>query len=188
MIELRLCSINAAIWLDSIRSSPIPAPPMPRNLGLMFERAIARVTSTHDNSTGLAGASPVGLVVAQDGPRFDELALASSIHLLVCATIGSQLAEDDIATTLINFIEATPESGTVPKCLNELGARNYMRRSDVGRCACWINGVDRQVFAEEVASAIAPKAVADYVSLINSLARVFDFADRVHQCDVCCIG
>lgn len=187
MIELRLCSIDGAGWLDLLPTSEVTVDIPKLHLGPMFERALKLNIETAKTASQLKSRPASGLVLAIEGPRFQQDIAVSAVHTAACAAIIADVGDAENADTLAGFLDGKESPAPVPRVLQGAGVISCMRGADAQKLAAWLDVIDRQSLQAEISDMHGEEAVEAYVSVLNSLARTLDAGTSIHGCDICCL-
>jgi hypothetical protein len=171
MIELRLCSLELARWLDAKASGSHGPPPSGKALGLMFGRAMA-------DERAVAAVPVAGTGVKYESATF----LISVAHALGAAAAACGLSSEE-ADQIERFVSGRVD---VPASLVAAGVRGVMTKESAEKIALWIRSIDKGVFEEEVASMFGAASGA-YMAATRDLQRFFTSVST-HGADVCVYG
>ena len=184
MIELRLCSVEGGKWLDSLPDVSEPVKQPPKNLGLMFDRAVESRLKKARTAAKLRATPVEGFVAAQEGIQFDEELLVSALHAIACAAIVDKTGGADNADVLEAFVRGKHTFSDVPACLRESGVVSCMKAEVARQFGDWIDAVDRNILIEEIRDMHGEDAVETYLAVTEDLRGTLKTATSVHDCDV----
>jgi hypothetical protein len=182
MIELRLCSIEGARWLERlIGQTEVRAP---TGLGLMFDRAIARRVQQHQTVDAFLNTEDC-IVLALSGVPFQspELIVSAAHALGMAAVLGG--IESNIADTIDAFVRGRDPYSAVPSPLADAGVYSCLTHKESLEFGRWIGKINRSVYAEQVSDTVNPESVDAYLAVAQDLEGIFNSV-RIHGCDVCC--
>lgn len=187
MIEIRLCSIKGAKWLDSVSQATGAILKPPSGLGLMFGRAIAYRLRQVKTGAELRASGVEGLVLALDGIKFNVGLLVSALRAVACASLVSGVGDDQNADLLEGLFTGRKSLVKVPACLTTVGVIGGMLGGEGQRFGDWMASVDQTVLTDEIRNMHGEEAVNAYLAAIDDLRRICAVATRIHGCDVCCL-
>ncbi len=188
-IEIRLCSIECARWLDSLANLPanasIPSPKV--QLGLMFGRLIEGKRRECGTTGALLRLPADGLVMVSPSDVFESIGFAVSIvHAAALAAVIASDNEQKEAYELAAFFEGKEPYNEVPPRLGTGGAYSCLTQADGERFAPWLKAIPRTTYDEEVADMFGSDLGPVYRSGLESLTRIMQ-SMTVHGADLCCV-
>lgn len=170
-MEIRLCSIRGARWLDEL-SNDGEVPDPPKGLGLAFEKSITRRISEISNVGTLKRSSVEGFVLALAGVSFESIRLISStVHAGACANIASGEAEQNVSFEICQFVEGVSPYSNIPNCLRQGGVYSCLEHDDALRFAKWLHLINATDFSIEVMDMYGAEALSVYQAVFRSLTR-----------------
>jgi hypothetical protein len=185
-MEVRLCGVEEAQWLEGAARQSLPPSPRPRERSKVgIGRSLTRRIES-EGSVSAAALSPVeGMLLANAGVRFESPHfLASVAHALALPAVlrGSS---DREAKTIVGFVEGQTPFSRVPALLKQAGVFSVLRQTEALRLADWCRFNLGSSFEHEVASMYGAGAVADYVAEANLLIDMLQ-STATHDSDLCC--
>lgn len=181
-IEIRLCSLAAARWLERLASDP--AASRPTGIGRMFDRALTRLKA----QDGSGPIPVVGAALAKGGVSFESADfVTSAIHAMgLTAAIGKRSSDE--AYELEHFVRGeSPFCENLPSTLVSAHAISCAPRAAAARLGAWARGLDRAIYSAEVADMYGTEAVDSYLAAAEDLIGVLTSVDT-HDADICCIS
>lgn len=174
MIEMRLCSLALAKWLNARRAGDDVAPPSLTELGPSIHAYFKK-----RDPSDLAGIH----AVAPTGVPFSSSDFAISVVHALGLAAALQGMQSNQADTIERFITGTGEFADVPRSLADDGVFAVMPKNICLEMDSWIRSIDHQTYEEEVTSMFGADAVADYTAAATNLQGVFESV-RIHGCDI----
>ncbi len=186
-MEIRLCSICGAKWLDELHNDGEILNP-PKGLGLTFEKSITRRMSEIANIGILKRSSVEGLVLAFGGVSFESSGLISSVvHAGACANIASGEGDQNVAFEISHFVEGVSPYSNIPLCLGQIGVYSCLEHEDAIRFTKWLRLINASHFSDEVIDMYGVEALPVYQAVLKSLTRTFGSVST-HGSDLCCLS
>lgn len=180
MIELRLCSISVANWLNTndVGKDLI----LPKGLGRTFSTAIRTWSRSNRKPT------IEGLALAKSGYQFESAEFPISVvHALACASEFGESSKIDFADEIDLFLRGQGlYSKMVPKVFMEFGVISVLERTKSRLFAKWIQSVSDAEFIFEVSSMHGEAAVPEYQLAAKNLRIIFESVES-HECDLACM-
>jgi hypothetical protein len=180
MLEIRLCSLVLAEWLQGVHEGPwTPAPQRP--LAAMFgNKAKVWAAEPRPDISECRG------LVAYAGPRFESSELVVSVVHTLGIAAAAKGQPSQAAYRIQAFVEGTDPYVTFPACLATVGVKSALRQAEAIEFRDWIRSVDEAILKEEVESMFGRQAVPVYALVKKSLDTIFDSV-TTHHADLCCL-
>ena len=185
-MELRLCGIEEALWLDRASRQSLPSSPRPREhsrvgIGKSLTRRLEATTSLAETAKSPAA----GMILALQGVWFEsEHFIISVAHALALPAVIRHESSDE-AYTIAKFVKGENGYGEVPDLLRQAGVYSVLAGPKAVQLAAWCRSNIGTELDEEVASMYGSSAIPAYRSAADALIRVFE-STRTHDSDLCC--
>jgi hypothetical protein len=165
MIDLRLCSIPLASWLDAAAAgTPVPRPDE-SVLGRLFVQA----------------AEPL----LPAGEKFADAELVSlAVQVYGCAAeaAGGDAAPADLIDRFVRGESPVP----VPRSLADAGVIAVMPGAMAFRASEWMRSIDPKALAQQVDALLGEDAREGFQATAADIHRMLAVV-AAHGCDLCCV-
>lgn len=184
--EIRMCSIRAAKWIDSLEIDlDINEVMLPTSFGLAFNNSMKRNFHAVKSTKELKSLPVEGVVLAKAGVRFPSKEfLLSLVHAIGCSALVQDV-DDTNTCVLSQFIKGEKSFDIIPPPLKK--AYSLINNIEAQKLADWLKLIDSNVLREEVVEMHGENADSSFLSAFQNLANLFDSV-RNHGCDLCCIN
>ena len=187
MIELRLCNIEGARWLEQLRLRPgEEVVTAPKEFGLQFHRRVLRRLKDFPTVAQLTTSPVEGLVLAHGGVEFYSADLIGSVaHALAAGAVDKAGVEQKDAYKIENFVDGQDPYSVVPALLASAGVYSCMAKKTALELSEWIHDVDKTAYLEQVDDMFGDEAVDVYTRVARAL-QVTLSSVSIHDTDICC--
>lgn len=187
-MEIRLCSIDASVWLQDLGGEvPCAAVSIPDGIGLSITNALKRRLCQCEKLSELKAEGAEGVVLATSGVVFESPGFVASVaHALACASQFGAAQALDPADEVEAFVFGRGQYGSdVPPFLRDAGVYSVLRREISDRLGSWVEAVDRDEYLSEVRDLHGREYLDSYSAAALDLGNILASV-RVHGTDVCC--